>query len=227
MFGFLLTNKCSGNIIISERAFDFRQLKRGAPSADQKHDPVKLSDGVSGNRPEDKAGSYKTGGIRMDYRSKTHTDVRKPENSGKYAETSLRYRKHAVHRASLRRRKRLIHRIRRMLPAACLIFAMMTALIILSGFSRPQIQTIHPARCYRIITVDPNDTLWEIAEKNLSVQEQPIRRYIREIMEVNGLVSSRIYAGQRLAIPYNPELAAREETKAEKTRALPKGALFS
>ena len=111
----------------------------------------------------------------------------------------------SVHCRKLRKRHQ--RSLNKLFSTVLLITVVLVMVFVLTGFSHPTVQHVGPSRCYKIITVHADDTLWDIAQENLSAQEQPIRLYIKEIMEVNGLVSSMIYSGQRLAIPYDPDLA--------------------
>jgi LysM repeat protein len=54
-----------------------------------------------------------------------------------------------------------------------------------------------------VITVQPGDTLWSLAE-SVSEPGEDIRETILEIGEINGLTSSSIQAGQRLLLPSQP-----------------------
>jgi len=58
----------------------------------------------------------------------------------------------------------------------------------------------------KAITVESNDTLWEIAEDvcNNSSEDLNVQNIVIEIKNINNLKSSNIYSGQTLEIPiYN------------------------
>jgi hypothetical protein len=50
------------------------------------------------------------------------------------------------------------------------------------------------------VTVLPGDTLWSIAQQGTAPGED-VRDVIAEIVELNGLEGSAVYAGQRLTVP--------------------------
>ena len=55
---------------------------------------------------------------------------------------------------------------------------------------------------FKCITVDEDDTLWSIAEENISEEYSSISDYIDEVKSINNLVGDKIYYGATLVIPY-------------------------
>ncbi len=56
---------------------------------------------------------------------------------------------------------------------------------------------------YKSIVIQPEDTLWEIAETYITEDYSSIPAYVNAIKEMNALKSDDIQAGQNLVIAYN------------------------
>lgn len=54
---------------------------------------------------------------------------------------------------------------------------------------------------YVTITVHKNDTLWTIAEKHMNNQYYDHESFIDEIVKINDLNNTQIYAGEQIMIP--------------------------
>ncbi len=54
---------------------------------------------------------------------------------------------------------------------------------------------------YVSITIEPGDTLWSIAEENISDEYKNIKEYIKEVRSINSLTTTDITAGRHLVIP--------------------------
>ena len=80
----------------------------------------------------------------------------------------------------------------------CVVITVIT-MACLSGFTGAGVSRVSPSRTYEVITVQKNDTLWEIAQSLYPGED--VRAAVQEIMQVNGLKCERIYAGQRIAVP--------------------------
>ncbi len=50
------------------------------------------------------------------------------------------------------------------------------------------------------IQIESGDTLWDIAKENIS-NEEDIRNYIYEIIEINNLKNVNIHAGETIVVP--------------------------
>ena len=110
-------------------------------------------------------------------------------------------------RTETRRRKRSRGRAGSVRSAAAIVLSAAVTvgtMLCLSGFTGAKIPRVRPSGYYRVITVDTDDSLWDIAQEYCGLHDRDIRRTIREIMEVNGLSSSLIYPGQKLSVPYQP-----------------------
>ena len=55
---------------------------------------------------------------------------------------------------------------------------------------------------FKCITIDSDDTLWSIAEDNISEEYSSINLYIDEVKSINNLTGDKIYAGATLVVPY-------------------------
>ncbi|MBQ9277271.1 MAG: LysM peptidoglycan-binding domain-containing protein [Lachnospiraceae bacterium] len=55
---------------------------------------------------------------------------------------------------------------------------------------------------FKCITIEADDTLWSIAEENMSEEYSSINDYIDEVKSINALVGDKIYSGATLVVPY-------------------------
>ncbi len=60
----------------------------------------------------------------------------------------------------------------------------------------------HNEKYFKCIDVEYNDTLWSIAEDNMSEEYTSVEAYIAEVKNINGLTSDKIYSGATLVVPY-------------------------
>lgn len=56
---------------------------------------------------------------------------------------------------------------------------------------------------YKSIVIQPGDTLWDIAEENMTSDCQSVEQYIDTLKTLNSLESDEIHAGENLMIAYN------------------------
>jgi hypothetical protein len=105
------------------------------------------------------------------------------------------------------------HRVRRAAPARpamritrrgrltiTLAFALVLAAVGVAGGSQALAGSEAQPVPVHAVTVLPGDTLWSLAEQGASPGED-VRDVIAEIVELNGLESSAVYAGQQLTVP--------------------------
>jgi hypothetical protein len=109
------------------------------------------------------------------------------------------------------------HRVRRAAPARpaaqpalrvtrrgrltiTLAFALVLAAVGVAGGSQALAGSETQPVPVHAVTVLPGDTLWSLAEQGASPGED-VRDVIAEIVELNGLESSAVYAGQQLTVP--------------------------
>lgn len=55
---------------------------------------------------------------------------------------------------------------------------------------------------FKCITIDENDSLWTIAEENITEEYDTIGDYIKEVKSINNLDNDKIYSGASLVVPY-------------------------
>ena len=86
-----------------------------------------------------------------------------------------------------------------------LIGAALFVTIILFGTNRNENKadaSMYNVKYFKCITVDEDDTLWSIAEENISEEYSSIYDYIAEVKSINNLNSDKIYYGASLVVPY-------------------------
>jgi len=106
-----------------------------------------------------------------------------------------------LHKSSKRRRQVDIHR---------LFLAALVAFIVagFSTFAGTGFVDAHDTndvvmhKYYKSIEITSGDTLWSIAEENMSEEYDTVYEYIEEIMDMNNLDSETIHDGQYLTIAY-------------------------
>ena len=69
------------------------------------------------------------------------------------------------------------------------------------GYNRVGAEKDKATKHFVTITVMPGDTLWSIAEENITEEYDDINDYIKEIKSTNCLNSSDITAGRHIIIP--------------------------
>lgn len=55
---------------------------------------------------------------------------------------------------------------------------------------------------YTSITIESGDTLWSISEKYMYDEYDSVEDYMKELMNINGLTSDKLYAGNNLVVVY-------------------------
>lgn len=58
---------------------------------------------------------------------------------------------------------------------------------------------------YKTITIEPGDTLWNIAQQYKSGDYRSTKDYVDELLSMNGLHSDEITSGQKLVVAYFAE----------------------
>lgn len=108
---------------------------------------------------------------------------------------------HRVRRAAPARAARPALRItRRGRLSITLAFAVVLAALGVAGGSQALAGSETQPVPVQSVTVLPGDTLWSIAQQGAAPGED-VRDVIAEIVELNGLESSAVYAGQQLTVP--------------------------
>ncbi len=57
-------------------------------------------------------------------------------------------------------------------------------------------------KCYTTVEIEPGDTLSSIAKEYISSEYSGADEYIDEVISLNHLTSTRIIAGEYIAVPY-------------------------
>ena len=106
-----------------------------------------------------------------------------------------------------RKHSRRLYRLKRQ---TCLI--MITFIVIIFGvlFGSSLLNSSHPKAApeyteklyYTSVKVEEGDSLWSIAEENMSAQFDSIPAYIKEIKEINHITDDTIQSGAYITIPY-------------------------
>ncbi|PKM49731.1 MAG: hypothetical protein CVV02_14770 [Firmicutes bacterium HGW-Firmicutes-7] len=58
-----------------------------------------------------------------------------------------------------------------------------------------------PTKTYIVITIQTNDTLWDIAHEYMNDNYYDLDKYISEVKIMNSIKDTTIYAGERLTLP--------------------------
>lgn len=106
-----------------------------------------------------------------------------------------------LHKASKRRRQVDLKRL----------FLAVMAAVIVAGFSTfagtglvdaHDTKEVVMHKYYKSIEISAGDTLWSIAEENMSDEYESIYEYIDEVMDMNNLETDEIHYGQHLTVAY-------------------------
>lgn len=98
-------------------------------------------------------------------------------------------------------RKKMLRRFGITIFSFCLTLAFAICL----GFSVKAEEQADPNVTYKYfksIEVEKGDTLWSIAQRNMSGEYESINEYMDEIVSMNKLTGSKLHAGQSITIPY-------------------------
>lgn len=71
----------------------------------------------------------------------------------------------------------------------------------ISGFARARREEDTYYKYYTSVLVEQGDTLWSIAQENMTPEYERIEEYIREVRSLNHLCGDHIYAGEYLTLP--------------------------
>jgi hypothetical protein len=93
---------------------------------------------------------------------------------------------------------RLTRRGRLLVSLAALLVAV-TGAVLLAGGGAALAGTDRPAVSHRQVTVQPGQTLWQIAERTAPGSDP--RETVQRILDLNGLQTSEVQAGTALLLP--------------------------
>lgn len=74
--------------------------------------------------------------------------------------------------------------------------------ICITGFSRVEANPSIHQKYFTNITIEEGDTLWTIAETNITEEYTSVKEYIEEIKEINHLKGDEITEGRHIVIPH-------------------------
>ncbi len=114
---------------------------------------------------------------------------------------SERAQKRKYRRERIRRTKQIFERV---LLTFCLItlLAVGSSAILSKATTPDEVETVY-YKYYAQIEIQEGDSLWELAGEYMEHGPYESRKdYINEVVEMNGLSSSKIIAGQNLIMPY-------------------------
>lgn len=106
--------------------------------------------------------------------------------------------------AAIKQAKRHFHR---MICAAVLLSMILTSALFIGlrlseRTAAAQGMEETRVKCYRSMLIERDDSLWSIAEREMSRDWSDPRAFISEVIEINGLSGSEIKAGNYLILPY-------------------------
>lgn len=61
-------------------------------------------------------------------------------------------------------------------------------------------------KCYKSITIEKGDTLWNIAEEYITDDYESVEEYISVLKDINNLHGDKILSGDKLIVSYNAVL---------------------
>lgn len=71
----------------------------------------------------------------------------------------------------------------------------------ISGFARARKEEDTCYKYYTSVLVEQGDSLWSIAQENMTPEYERIEEYIREVRSLNHLCGDHIHAGEYLILP--------------------------
>ena len=105
-------------------------------------------------------------------------------------------------RRDMRRRKRKHDLITGLFSLAACLVIVFILLITTTVKTNADVQDLATNKYYKTVHVEAGDTLWSIAEENMTAEYDDIHDYIKEIKAINNMIDSRIYADQNICVPY-------------------------
>lgn len=98
-------------------------------------------------------------------------------------------------------RKR-VRRNRKIAIVAALICVFILGLICGGRMVSASKPMLHTHKYYKEVKVHLGETLWDIANQNMTEEYASAKEYIKEVQDINSLSGDEILYGQRLLIPY-------------------------
>lgn len=108
-------------------------------------------------------------------------------------------------KAELKKQKRTRQIYRHIISSACLFLAV-AAICSINFFminaKASSEQQVSSYKYYTSVTVEAGETLWDIAGIYMSDEFSSVQKYIDEVKNINHLTDNKIYAGEKLIVPY-------------------------
>ena len=102
----------------------------------------------------------------------------------------------------IRRRRARKDRIISFIAGALFATAVLVLMFLLSA-GTAKAENISSGRVYRSVRIEADDTLWDIAEREMDSTWSEKRDYIKEVERINNINSDNISAGDYLILPYS------------------------
>lgn len=91
-------------------------------------------------------------------------------------------------------------------PVTLLIVMLTVLAFLVSGSVKTEAASAHTSyKYYTSIRVESGDTLWNIAQENMSCEYSDIQEYIDEVCTINHITENDIHSGEYITIPYYSE----------------------
>ena len=101
-----------------------------------------------------------------------------------------------------RKRNSLRDRIVSFIAGALFATVVLVVMFLLSARTASA-ENIVSERIYRSVRIEADDTLWDIAEREMDSSWSEKRDYIKEVERINNINSDNISAGDYLILPYS------------------------
>ena len=101
-----------------------------------------------------------------------------------------------------RKRNSRIDRIVSFIAGALFATVVLVIMFLLSA-GTARAENLTSERIYRSVRIEANDTLWDIAEREMDSSWSEKRDYIKEVERINSINGDNISAGDYLILPYS------------------------
>ncbi len=96
-----------------------------------------------------------------------------------------------------------IHRYNKLLLVAIMLFLFGSIFMSnFKGFSPAASASTINVKYFKCVTIGTEDSLWSIANDNISEEYESVEDYIKEVKDINDLKDDKIYCGATLVIPH-------------------------
>lgn len=95
--------------------------------------------------------------------------------------------------------------LKKAIIAICMIGIVATVFMGFKLSSNTVKASTYNIKYFKCITIEESDSLWTIAEDNISEEYDSMEAYISEVKSINNLTDDKIYCGASLVVPYYAE----------------------